>query len=74
VTVTSPRPRCPSGVVAVELQAWTAEGRRRRSAWADEPLRCSRGCALTPSQVERVLVAVYEAPARQLPLFQEAAG
>ncbi len=67
-------PCCPTGTVAVSEASWETPYGRRTSVWADEPLSCSRGCVLTPAQVERVLTAVYDAPARQLPLFQEAAG
>jgi hypothetical protein len=37
----------------------------------DEPARCSAGCSLTPAQVERLLVTIYESAALQLPLCSE---
>ena len=73
-------PRCASGVVRVAVLTWDTPAGRGKSVYADEPLSCSRGCVLSPSQVERVLTAVYAAPlgapgpAVQLPLFTEDAA
>lgn len=70
-----PCPVCGTGVVSVFEAVWVAVGHPRRSVWADEPLRCSRGCLLPPEGVRRVLASVYDghAGAVQLPLL-DAAG
>lgn len=72
--VASPCPRCRQGTVRVCEVTWpggtAGEG---RSVWADEPLRCSFGCTLTPTALRRVLWAVYDGRPSQLPL-PEAAG
>ena len=62
-------PRCRLGTVGFETTWWATAGGIRRSVWADEPVRCPRGCVLTAAQVARLLVAVYEARGRQLPLW-----
>jgi len=73
VTVRVRCPRCTSGHVAVTLVAWPIPGGARRSAWLDEPATCSAGCALPPSEVERLLQRVYREWPVQLPLLGGAA-
>jgi hypothetical protein len=67
-------PRCGMGVVRLGSSSWMASNGRRRCLWLDEPARCSAGCGLTWLDVQRLLLRAYRAPARQLPLFEEAAG
>ena len=59
-----PCPRCAFGLVSVAVATWPdarARGGERRSAWADEPLRCSAGCALTTGHVVALLGRAYRA-------------
>jgi len=75
---TVPCPRCQREGVRVRQVEWQDGPYRRRSTWADEPLRCAWGCALTGEQVIRLLVAADRLPLPspavqkpyQLPLFE----
>jgi hypothetical protein len=74
VSVPVPCPRCATGLVRLGSSSWVGSSGPGRCLWLDEPARCSAGCALTWLDVQRLLVRAYRAPARQLPLFEEAAG
>jgi hypothetical protein len=67
-------PRCSLGGVVVREVEWRDGAFRRRSVWADEPLRCTERCTLTGDAVIRLLLAVDRQPAYQLPLLPEDAG
>ena len=67
-------PRCRVGLVPVRTSSWASSRGPRRCLWLEEPARCSAGCGLTWLDVQRLLLRAYRAPARQLPLFEEAAG
>ena len=66
-------PVCGMGVVVAYEKEWVSVGRRCRSVWADLPLRCGAGCALTDDQAGKLLTGLYERRDRQLPLLEAAA-
>jgi hypothetical protein len=59
---------CHGGTVVVQETTWTTRLGTGRSVWLDEPTRCTRGCLLSPVQVQKLVLDLYRRPVRQLPL------
>jgi hypothetical protein len=69
-----PCPRCAHGVVRVTVATWPdarAPGGARRSAWADEPVCCSGGCALGTDALVPLLRGAHKERVWQATLWDE---